>query len=68
MSHGVKNGSDGSNGYVEKVEGQPQGQQFESQPVQPNGFGQKTKRHFKRFWWLHIIVFCAVFLIVALCL
>lgn len=32
------------------------------------GFGQKVKRHCARFWWLHLIIFCVVFLIVALCL
>jgi hypothetical protein len=34
----------------------------------PAGFGQKAKRHCSRFWWLHLIVFCVIFLIVALCL
>ncbi|KAH8774996.1 hypothetical protein F5882DRAFT_299593 [Hyaloscypha sp. PMI_1271] len=32
------------------------------------GFGQKAKRHCSRFWWLHLIIFCVIFLIVALCL
>jgi hypothetical protein len=34
----------------------------------PAGFGQKTKRHCARFWWLHLIIFCITFLIIALCL
>jgi hypothetical protein len=32
------------------------------------GFGQKAKRHCVRFWWLHLIIFCISFLIIALCL
>jgi hypothetical protein len=32
------------------------------------GFGSKVKRHCARFWWLHLIIFCVIFLIVALCL
>jgi hypothetical protein len=32
------------------------------------GFGQKTKRHCARFWWLHLAIFCISFLIIALCL
>jgi hypothetical protein len=41
-----------------------------SQPYggRPAGFGQKTKRHCSRFWWLHLIIFCVIFLIIALCL
>jgi hypothetical protein len=33
-----------------------------------SGFGQKAKRHCARFWWLHLIIFCLSFLIIALCL
>ncbi|CZT11106.1 hypothetical protein WAI453_007395 [Rhynchosporium graminicola] len=29
-------------------------------------FGQKAKRHCAKFWWLHLILFCLIFLIVAL--
>jgi len=29
-------------------------------------FGQKAKRHCARFWWIHLIIFCLVFLLVAL--
>jgi hypothetical protein len=31
-------------------------------------FGSKVKRHCARFWWLHLIAFCVIFLIIALCL
>ncbi|KAM3069133.1 hypothetical protein ACMFMG_010658 [Clarireedia jacksonii] len=34
----------------------------------PRTFGGKVKRHCARFWWLHLIIFCIVFLIIALCL
>ncbi|KAH7386541.1 hypothetical protein BKA64DRAFT_145684 [Cadophora sp. MPI-SDFR-AT-0126] len=29
-------------------------------------FGQKAKRHCARFWWVHLIAFCLIFLTVAL--
>jgi hypothetical protein len=38
------------------------------QPHAAPGFGQKAKRHCSRFWWLHLIIFCVIFLIIALCL
>jgi len=31
-------------------------------------FGQKFKRHCARRWWLHLIIFCASFLLIALLL
>lgn len=31
-------------------------------------FRQKVKRHCARFWWIHLIIFCISFLIIALCL
>jgi hypothetical protein len=31
-------------------------------------FGQRAKRHCMRWWWVHLIIFCASFLIIALCL
>jgi len=34
----------------------------------PRTFGGKVKRHFARFWWIHVIIFCAAVLIIALCL
>lgn len=29
-------------------------------------FGTRMKHHFKRFWWLHLIVFIIVVLVIAL--
>lgn len=29
-------------------------------------FGQKLKRHYKRFWWVHLIILVIVVLIVTL--
>ena len=37
-------------------------------PPRKKGFGSKVKRHCARFWWIHLIIFCVIFLIVALCL
>jgi cytoskeletal protein RodZ len=34
----------------------------------PPTFGQRYKRHCARFWWLHLLIFCIVFLIISLCL
>jgi len=44
--------------------------QIETRQVaaRPAGFGQKTKRHCKRWWWVHVIIFCLCFLIIALLL
>lgn len=47
-------------------------QQIETRGIAParkqgGGFA-KVKRHCARFWWLHLIIFCVVFLIIALCL
>jgi hypothetical protein len=36
--------------------------------AQPAGFGAKAKRHCARRWWVHLIVFCLLFLIIALVL
>jgi hypothetical protein len=36
--------------------------------LQRAGFVPKIRRHFKKFWWLHSIIFCASFLVIALCL
>ena len=38
-----------------------------SRPVN-RSFGQKLKAHFKKWWWLHLIIFCAIVLIVVLCM
>jgi cytoskeletal protein RodZ len=45
-----------------------QEQQVEERAARKPGFGQKAKRHCARFWWVHLIIFCVVFLIIALCL
>ncbi|RDW87468.1 hypothetical protein BP5796_03162 [Coleophoma crateriformis] len=39
-----------------------------NEPAPRPGVGQKAKRHCARWWWLHLIIFCVVFLIIALCL
>lgn len=31
-------------------------------------FGQRVKRHCARRWWIHLLIFCVIFLIIALCL
>lgn len=31
-------------------------------------FGQKAKRHCARWWWVHLLIFCIIFLIISLCL
>ena len=36
--------------------------------VKKQGFGSKVKRHCARFWWIHVIIFCVIFLIVSLLL
>lgn len=66
MTGGLKNGSDGANGFAEKIESR--GDTIENTQTRPAGFGQKFKRHCARFWWLHLIIFCAGVLIIALCL
>ncbi|CAG8975707.1 hypothetical protein HYALB_00009114 [Hymenoscyphus albidus] len=57
------NGSDGS-----KFEGDED--RLESRAVAPAQTGAlyKVKRHCARFWWVHVIAFCIIFLIIALCL
>lgn len=57
LTHEKTSDSDLKNGHVES-------QAVATKP----GFGQKLKRHCARFWWIHVIVFCIIFLIVALCL
>lgn len=34
----------------------------------PPTFGQKLKAHLRKWWWVHLILFCAGFLIITLCL
>ncbi|ESZ97249.1 hypothetical protein SBOR_2372 [Sclerotinia borealis F-4128] len=42
--------------------------QYETSAPAKKSFGGKVKRHCARFWWLHLIIFCISFLIIALCL
>jgi len=64
------NSTNGVNDYSDKA---IEAEQIEQQPlksrnVEKRGFGYKAKRHCARWWWVHLIIFCIVFLIVALCL
>lgn len=72
MEHQLtQNGSHSTNEAHEKEIGgatQVEHGHVKSQPVAKAGFFAKTKRHCARFWWLHIIIFCICFLIIALCL
>jgi hypothetical protein len=34
----------------------------------PTTYGGRFKRHCARRWWLHVLIFCIIFLIIALCL
>lgn len=52
--------------YVENDNANAQ-QQYVDTP-RKQGFGSKVKRHCVRFWWLHILIFCIIFLIISLCL
>ena len=29
-------------------------------------FGQKVKRHYRKYWWLHLIIFIVVTLVITL--
>jgi len=51
--------------YVENTTGTTD---YVEGPKKQGGFGSKVKRHCVRFWWLHIIIFCIIFLIISLCL
>lgn len=35
-------------------------------PLAKRGFGARLKAHFKKWWWVHLIIFCSVFLIICL--
>jgi len=35
-------------------------------PAAKRGFFARLKAHYKKWWWLHLIIFCAVFLIICL--
>lgn len=60
-SRGDESSSERKGGEVEQIENQ----RYETKPT---SFGGKIKSHYKRFWWAHLIAFCAGFLIIALCL
>jgi len=72
MEHKLaQNGSHSTHDAHEKEIGgatQIEHENVKSHPVAKGGFFAKTKRHCARFWWLHIIIFCVCFLIIALCL
>ncbi|TGO48070.1 hypothetical protein BOTNAR_0495g00040 [Botryotinia narcissicola] len=57
-------GLDDSDQKVERAEVE----QYETSPPAKRSFGGKIKRHCARFWWIHLIIFCVTFLIIALCL
>ncbi|KAF7915047.1 uncharacterized protein EAE98_011370 [Botrytis deweyae] len=57
-------GLDDSDQKVERAEVE----QYETNPPAKRSFGGKVKRHCARFWWIHLIIFCISFLIIALCL
>jgi hypothetical protein len=44
--------------------GKGESQHVSSVPKQ--SFGQRLKNHYKRFWWVHVIVFIIVFLVILL--
>lgn len=51
------------------MSGKPGVTELESTTVSPpakRGFGARLKAHFKKWWWLHLIIFIAVFLIILL--
>lgn len=70
VTHGGSHDSQDKN--FEAGDGKYQAEQIEEQPSYLDGgkrtTGQKIKRHCARFWWLHLVIFCIVFLIIALCL
>lgn len=45
-------------------EGKTESQHIGTVPKQ--SFGSRLKAHFKRFWWIHLIVFIIVFLVILL--
>ncbi|KAG9242033.1 hypothetical protein BJ878DRAFT_426769 [Calycina marina] len=53
---------------IDCVENENQQVPYTQPQKQGVGVGSKIKRHCARFWWLHIIIFCIIFLIVSLCL
>ncbi len=51
----------------EKAIPQSHVQEVHNDAVRPS-FGAKLKAHFRKWWWLHLIVFIASTLIIVLCL
>jgi len=47
--------------------GKYQAQEIEQVPSRRT-YGSRVKRHCARRWWIHLLIFCVVFLIIALCL
>lgn len=41
---------------------------YEATPIGKGSWGYRIKKHFARWWWVHLIIFCALFLIISLCL
>jgi len=68
MSDKLAHVRDGSNDSQNKFsDEQIESREVYSEPKK-SGFLGKTKRHCARFWWVHLIIFCISFLIIALCL
>lgn len=66
MSHNELNGTDKS------VEA---GQKYSTEQIEdtqyagaPTTYGGRVKRHCARRWWIHLLIFCVIFLIIALAL
>lgn len=67
MARGLsENETDKANSFAEEI--QRSGEQRVIPVAQPTSFRDRANRHFRRFWWLHLIIFCATVLIIALCL
>jgi len=56
---------DDSDNKVEREEVEQCGE--DTRPAK-RSFGGNVKRHCARYWWIHLIIFCISFLIIALCL
>jgi uncharacterized membrane protein YdfJ with MMPL/SSD domain len=66
MSHDELNGAD------KNVEA---GQKYSTEQIEetqyagaPTTYGGRIKRHCARRWWIHLLIFCVIFLIIALAL
>lgn len=67
MARGLsENESDKANSFAEEI--QSSGEQRVIPAAHPTSFRDRANGHFRRFWWLHLIIFCAAVLIIALCL